>query len=128
MSRELSFSLCPLEDLLLRVEEESEGVVRQFYSACRLHFEKSGRESWAQSWQAAMEETELPLQETERRALQEVGTLLGRYDAESQRQGLETMLLRWASLVQTAQEEERRLVRVYTTVGVAAGLFCVILF
>lgn len=127
MGRELSFSLCPLEELLKRVEAESDGIVQQFYSACRLHFAESGKESWMASWQAAIQSIELPLQESDRRALQEVGVLLGRYDAESQRQGLEAMLVRWASLVETAQEEERRLVRVYTTVGVAVGLFCVIL-
>ena len=69
----------------------------------------------------------LPLKEEDRRILSEAGQILGRYDGEDQRRALAGLLVRLEDQAQEARDEEKRLFRVYTALGVTAGLFCVIL-
>ena len=88
---------------------------------------EGGRESWAESWTAALEQVALPLEEADLRLLQEAGDVLGRYDGESQRQALEGLLRGLEGQAAEAAERARRLCRVYLALGLAAGLFCLIL-
>lgn len=127
ITRELTFSLRPLSDLLDGAARESEGPVRDFFAACRTAFIAGGGESWADSWRTALRKTPLPLKEEDRRVLGEAGDVLGRYDGESQRQGLWSILSRLEVLIGDARTEARRLTKVYATVGITAGLFCCIL-
>ena len=67
------------------------------------------------------------LAEADLRLLQEAGDVLGRYDGESQRQALEGLLRGLEGQAAEAAETARRLCRVYLALGLAAGLFCLIL-
>ena len=98
-----------------------------FFQACCQAFTAGGRESWADSWATALEATPLPLTPEDRRLLREAGDGLGRYDGESQRAALEALLARLEDQGAQAQAEAHRLFRVYLALGVAAGLFCLIL-
>ena len=62
----------------------------------------------------------LPLLET-------IRDVLGRYDGESQRQALTALVQRLADQAQKARATAQRLFRVYVALGVAGGLFCVIM-
>ncbi|MFQ9410237.1 MAG: stage III sporulation protein AB [Evtepia gabavorous] len=97
------------------------------FRACRRRFAEGGQESWAESWTAALEQVALPLEEADLRLLQEAGDVLGRYDGESQRQALEGLLRGLEGQAAEAAEMARRLCRVYLALGLAAGLFCLIL-
>ena len=112
LARELAFSLCP---------------TAAFFRTCRRRFAEGGQESWAESWTAALEQVALPLEEADLRLLQEAGDVLGRYDGESQRQALEGLLRGLEGQAAEAAETARRLCRVYLALGLAAGLFCLIL-
>ena len=125
--RELAFSLRPLDQLMAGAQEGSQGPVADFFRACRQAFTAGGRESWADSWATALEATPLPLTPEDRRLLREAGDVLGRYDGESQRAALEALLARLEDQGAQAQAEAHRLFRVYLALGVAAGLFCLIL-
>ena len=127
LSRELSFSLRPVADLLAGAAEVSQGELASFFQACRRHFEAGGRESWAESWRAALAQTPLPLEEEDRCLLQEAGDVLGRYDGESQRQALTALVQRLTEQAQKARAATQRLFRVYVALGMAGGLFCVIM-
>ena len=108
-------------------QEGSQGPVADFFRACRQAFAAGGRESWADSWATALEATPLPLTLEDHRLLREAGDVLGRYDGESQRAALEALLARLEDQGAQAQAEAHRLFRVYLALGVAAGLFCLIL-
>lgn len=127
LSRELSFSLRPLGELMERAAGESRGSAAELFSACRENFRQSGSESWAESWNTALEGSSLPLKEADKRILREAGQVLGRYDGEDQRRALTALLARLEEQTQEARGEERRLFRVYLALGVTAGLFCLIL-
>ena len=124
LARELAFSLRPVSDLMAGAEAGTQGPTAAFFRTCRRRFAEGGQESWAESWTAALEQVALPLEEADLRLLQEAGDVLGRYDGESQRQALEGLL---RGLEGQAAERARRLCRVYLALGLAAGLFCLIL-
>ena len=105
----------------------SRGDLAAFFQTCRRRFDAGGQESWAESWWAALDQTPLPLEEEDRRLLQEAGDVLGRYDGESQRQALTALVQRLADQAQKARATAQRLFRVYVALGVAGGLFCVIM-
>ena len=54
LARELAFSLRPLDQLMAGAQEGSQGSVADFFQACRQAFTAGGRESWADSWAAAL--------------------------------------------------------------------------
>ena len=105
----------------------TQGPTAAFFRTCRRRFAEGGQESWAESWTAALEQVALPLEEADLRLLQEAGDVLGRYDGESQRQALEGLLRGLEGQAAEAAETARRLCRVYLALGLAAGLFCLIL-
>ncbi len=127
MGRELTFSLRPLGSLMDQARRESRGEACALFAACQEKFAHTGGESWAESWRTALETTSLPLKEEDRRILSEAGQILGRYDGEDQRRALGGLLARLEEQAQEARSEEKRLFRVYTALGITAGLFCVIL-
>ena len=127
LSRELSFSLRPLWELMTQAAAGSRGPAAAFFQVCCARFAQGGRESWAESWQQALAEVPLPLTLADRRLLEEAGHVLGRYDGESQRQALAGLLARLEDRREEARREARRLFRVYGVLGITGGLFCLIL-
>lgn len=127
LSRELSFSLRPLWELMTQAAAGSRGPAAAFFQVCCARFAQGGRESWAESWQQALAEVPLPLTQADRRLLEEAGQVLGRYDGESQRQALAGLLARLEDRREEARREARRLFRVYGVLGITGGLFCLIL-
>ena len=63
----------------------------------------------------------------DRTLLEQLGPVLGRYDGDSQRQALERVLAELSRRRERAEEDRRRLGRVYGVLGVTAGLFLAIL-
>lgn len=127
LSRELAFSLRPVDVLLEEAAAGEPGPAAAFYRACRWTFRQQGRESWAESWAAALAAVPLPLLPPDLLLLREVGQVLGRYDGACQQQALAGLLDRLTRQRDEAGETARRLFRVDVTLGVTAGLFCLIL-
>lgn len=71
LSRELSFSLRPLWELMTQAAAGSRGPAAAFFQVCCARFAQGGRESWAESWQQALAEVPLPLTLADRRLLEE---------------------------------------------------------
>ena len=122
LARELTFSLRPLPELAEDVA--GSGPAGECLRACRRCFLASGGESWAESWETVLRETDLPLSDEDRGLLAEFGQVLGRYDGESQQRALQALLDRLGEQVETARQTARW---VDVTLGVTAGLFCLIL-
>ena len=73
------------------------------------------------------EEPELLLAEPERAVLRELGQVLGRYDAGDQLTALERAERALNACLARAEEDRRRLGRVYTALGVGSGAMLAIL-
>lgn len=121
IQRELTFSLCPLPELI--AAWESRGETAAFLAACLTTFDQTGRESWCDSWTKALTTTPLPLHPSDKALLQEAGLILGRYDSQSQNQALTTLLARLEDARCEASQETNRLFRVYLSLGTAGGIF-----
>lgn len=127
LTREMSFSLDSL-DRLIRRAGEGEGPVPAFFAACGEKFRQTGGESWADSWQRALDAAALPVGPADRALFARAGELLGRWDGETQRKALGDLLSQLDEAIFDGAEEEKRLGRVDLTLGLTAGLFCVLLF
>ncbi|GHU91472.1 hypothetical protein FACS1894202_12980 [Clostridia bacterium] len=78
-------------------------------------------------WQSAINAANFPLKTDERETLRELGGVLGRYDAESQRAALERAESRFAAFADLARLEQREKSRLYGFMGAAAGIALTIL-
>ena len=126
LGRELAFSLEPLDSLMDRAAQGN-GPAASFFKSCREWYERTGGESWAVSWQDAVENVSLSLRETDLALLAQTGEILGRWDGETQRKALGDLLSRLDETIFDGAEESKRLYRVDLTLGITAGLFCVLL-
>ena len=59
--------------------------------------------------------------------LEQLGSVLGRYDGESQCRAIEEEVSRLGRQIVQAREDRRRLGRVYGVLGMTAGLFLAVL-
>ena len=96
LARELTFSLRPLPELAEDVA--GPGPAGECLRACRRCFLAAGGESWAESWETALRETDLPLSDEDRGLLAEFGQVLGR---ESQQRALQALLDQLGEQVET---------------------------
>jgi len=84
-------------------------------------------ETVCQIWQQGLEAAQLRLEAVDLTVVEQVGSVLGRYDGDSQRQALEQALMRMEELQKQAVEQRARLGKVYGTLGLTAGAFLMIL-
>ncbi len=81
----------------------------------------------AQAWGQALEGAEFPLTAEELCPLVALGNVLGRYDATEQRIALAETRARLGGQIALAEEEKRRLSRMWSVLGVSGGLLAVVL-
>ena len=127
MERELAFSLTPIPRLFCLLAADMPPPVGDFFTRCLAGLEELGEKPLAQIWREALEEQPMGLEGQTLDALEQLGQVLGRYDGEGQRQALALARSRLEGDLERAEEEEKRLGRIYRVLGVAAGAFLVIL-
>ena len=127
LQRELGWRLAPLPEALKRAAEEAHGRASFFFSRCAQGARELNGRPFQQIWREALESCCLRLDGDDRALLGQLGMVLGRYDADSQRQAIEGVAARLDRRQVQAAEERQRLGRVYGVLGMTAGLFLVIL-
>ena len=126
LGREMAFSLEPMDRLMERAAQGN-GSSADFFGRCRDRFQKTGAESWAESWRDAVKNASLPLREKDLPLLARAGEILGRWDGETQQKALGDLLSRLDETIFDGAEESERLYRVDLALGITAGLFCILL-
>lgn len=121
LEEELTFRLSPLPGLLERLGREQSGAVGLFFQDALAGLRRDPEEGLRQSWRQAMVNRLDFLKEEERQVLVEVGQTLGRYDVKAQRQALVQAAGRLDTIRARAEEDARRLGRVYIALSLAAG-------
>ena len=128
LGRELSFRRTAMPELMERTARQAGEPARYLFVRCRDRLGQLGERSFGQIWAEALEgEPELLLGETERSVLLELGEVLGRYDADDQIAALNRAERALGDCLARAEEEKRRLGRVYTALGVGSGAMLAIL-
>ena len=127
LERELSFRLMPVSQLLEAMEKGTGGDMARFFALCRGQFSKGGEAGLEEIWCSQLTTVKFPVSPEDLRLFGEVGGILGQYDADSQRGALSALRGRLEREIEGAGETSARMGRVYGTLGVTLGLFCVIL-
>lgn len=127
LERELGFALLPVEVLLQQMKEGSRGAAQQFFHQCETRFRSRGEERLEEIWWEALQETPLPCSEEDKRLVQEIGGIMGRYDGDSQRQAFARIHDRLKMQQEEAAEESARMGKVYSVVGLSLGLILALL-
>lgn len=98
------------------------------HSFARTCAEELGREQpMGRCWAKALEAAEFPLKEEETACLLELGRVLGQYEGEQQRVVLRETGARLTRYGERAWEERRRLARMWSVLGMSAGVLLVVL-
>lgn len=127
LQRELGWRLSPLPKAMEMAARETHGRTAQFFELCTQGMEHLNGVPFQNVWQNGLEQCSLRLEQEDRVILEQLGSVLGRYDADTQRQALENALTQLERQQTKAAEDRQRLGRVYGVLGMTVGLFVVIL-
>lgn len=126
LEEELTFRCTPMPKLLAHLAHSRTGAVGGFFRAVLASMERKNAPSLRQSWSRLVKEDLPLLKEEERQTLEELGEVLGQYDAQTQAQALRMAGQRLAGAYLEAQAERQRLGKVYLALGVAGGMVTVL--
>ena len=125
---EITTRLTPVPELISRLASETGEPVRSFFTSIVTRLGDIGEYTLYEIWYDALTNTpELLLLGDERDALREVPRALGRYDLEEQRLALSHTEQQLEQFRQRACDARVRDSKIKGTIGVAAGLFIVLL-
>lgn len=127
LRRELGWRLTPLPEALSAAEQGAQGHAAQFFRFCAQRAGCLSGIPFQQLWREGLEQCPLRLDQEDRVLLEQLGPVLGRYDGDSQCQAVDKALAGLARQQAQAEENRRRLGRVYGVLGVTGGLFLAIL-
>ena len=123
LQRELGWRLSPLPGALEAAAGGTHGRAAQFFACCARGARRLDGAPFRTLWSGALEGCPLRLNREDRALLERLGPVLGRYDGESQRQAVEEVLAGLDRQQVQAEDNRRRLGRVYAVLGLTAGLF-----
>lgn len=127
LEEELAFRFTPVPTILDYLSKHRTGAVGMFFKGVLEEMEHSESNTLRQSWTRAVRDRLPMLKEEERQSLEEVGEVLGQYDAKTQAKTLRLAGERLAEAYMEAQAECRRLGKVYIALGIAGGLTTVLI-
>jgi stage III sporulation protein AB len=127
LERELAFALLPVPVLLAQMRDGTRGSAYQFFACCEERFCQRGEERLEEIWKDELMGQSLPIQEEDKSLLQEIGSILGRYDGDSQRLAFQRIHGRLEEVIAHAKEEAERMGKVYSALGITIGMFCIIM-
>ena len=125
--REMKYNLAPLGDLFRLGAAQTTGNVSAIFAEVAECADNSDGVDFKTNWTSNLEKQRLYLAETDMMALQQLGTVLGRYDGDEQLRSLDATVDRLRELCHLAEERSTRLGKVYTTLGLVSGAFVFLL-
>ncbi len=123
IERELRFRLTPIPDIFNGLKGIENPHAAGFFAACSKNMRRLGEKPLNLLWREALEKTSLPLQEDELCLLAELGDIVGRYDAEGQREAFALARERLGRCILHAEEDRDKMEKVYGAMGISAGAF-----
>jgi len=128
MKSEICDRMTPLPELIEQLTREADPPLDRFFHRVAQEMAAIGMRSFYLIWKAAVESSEeLALTAGERQTLIDLGRSLGRYDTEEQRDAFAYALRRLEGHLRRTEEARREQGRVHTVLGIAAGVFVVMI-
>lgn len=125
LEEEVSFRFTALPKLFEHLSSRR-GAVGTFFEAVSRAMGSAEPKTLRDSWLEAVRGNLPLLREDERQTLEELGEVLGQYDAQTQAQALHLAGERLAAAYLKADGERQRLGKVYLALGVAGGAVTVL--
>ena len=123
LQRELGWRLAPLPEALEAAASGTHERAARFFAYCAQGSKQLAGTPFRTLWSRGLERSPLRLSREDRALLEQLGPVLGRYDGDSQRQAVENVLTGLYRQQAQAEDDRRRLGRVYGVLGLTAGLF-----
>ncbi len=123
---ELDFSLPSLEMWLQSVSDRVTEPAASFFRTCVNRMKAREGLTLSEVWKETAEKELSVLKPDDVETLMLVGSVLGRYDAESQKNAISTARIRLEAQTKQASEEFGKCGKVYGTLSAAVGIFIVI--
>lgn len=123
IERELNFRLTPLPVLFHKLARSSGAPADYFFALCEKGIARLDEKPLYEIWREALDKAGLPLEQDEKLALAELGSVLGQYDSDGQRAAIFEVRERLAVFFKRAEDERNRLEKVYGALGLSAGAF-----
>lgn len=118
---ELSFRRPRMKELFCHLASKMTGAVASFYLACAERVDQT-EVSLANVWELSAYEHLKGLNDEDFEALLVLGSVLGQYDVQSQKESVVAVCERLRGCMSQAAEQRRQKGKVYSTVGAAAGI------
>lgn len=113
----------PIAELAQKLSNEAPVEIQPFFCILHKNLNRLGDESFADIWTASvLQSSQLHLTQEEQNTLCLLGLSLGRYELETQETVLNQVITRFTGFYNEARDAARVQGRVYTGLGVAAGL------
>ena len=127
MAEEIGVNLTPMPELVEMLSNMAPQPANLFYRNVKAELLKLGTESFGRIWQTGLDNSgELMLEKGEKEILSELGLELGKYDGESQRRMIRSAIRRLMIIADAAERERRESSKLHGFLGVAAGMFAVV--
>ena len=127
MESELETRMTPMPELLELLETEAPYPARRLYTEALGEMKKLGETPFSGIWrQSVLKSPELLLTAREESCLAELGFSLGRYDIAQVRAAIGYTIRRFSDFRDDAERERKANSRMYAFLGVAAGVFAVV--
>lgn len=127
MKDEICTNLTPMPELLSRMASYTPKPACEFFKKAAAKTSDLGAVSFREIWASAVDETpSLYLRGDEKEILYELGGRLGRYDFESCGRAIQAAKNRLEKKAEQAERDRRMNSRLHAFLGVAAGMFAVV--
>jgi len=126
MERELEQTLRPLPELLADIGAAIPSPLSEFFASCARHARRP-ESSFAAGWQTELKELGTWLDERPCRCMETLGRGLGRYDEAGEKRLLQMTLRELRECEEESRQDCRKYCKLYRTLGVTGGVFCVVL-
>lgn len=127
MGEEICVNLTPMPEVLALVGDAAPKPAAELFTNARNKLEGLGGASFRELWRQAVDETSaLLLEADEREVLVQLGSELGKYDFESQGRIIRSAVKRLELKAEKAERERAANSRLHAFLGIAAGMFAVV--
>lgn len=128
MKNEIGDRLTPIPELFELLSREAESPVSLLFENAKNGMQELGSCSFSKIWSDAVQSTpELMLNPNEELLLCELGMSLGKYNVEEQVSAIALTQKRFEAFAQKAEEERARDSKMHAFLGLASGVFAVII-
>ncbi len=128
MKSEICQRLAPMADVLDMLACDKQNLAHGLFARCLEKMGELGEKTFSDIWrQSVTESAELLLTPDEQLVLAELGPALGKYSGGEQLAAFSYTLRRLERFIQRAEEERDRESKLRAFLGVAAGIFAVII-